>query len=355
VNPQIAFILVAIAMTPAAGVACSSDDTCAPAQACVRGSCRPYEAPKTICGLAKVRPADPMRLAPAESRAARIVRDIGRATGLENIPTVWSGPIDNAAAFMQFGERRIAYDPVFVDTITRTGKTGWETVFILAHEFGHHAEGHLFAGDCDREQELQADAFAARALRRLGATLEQTTAAMRVMEAQQSDCYPSSAARVARIIDAYHALDVLYGPYAPKSTDGLSPLAKQRPQIPYDFDDGTRQGYEKAAARSKALRPGMAESQWQAIMAGGADKVRRDKSVVDGQLCIAMDWGPPVRPTVLFGYVEREAVIIKFALVVDKNEQATTDADGFVLLRIEEDPPYRCGDFPGSLNAYRTD
>ena len=78
----------------------------------------------------------------------------------------------------------------------------WGNLFILAHEVGHHINGHsldlvLYAVEVvepktlanQRQQELEADEFAGFILGKLGATLGQTSAAMNLIASNKDDTY----------------------------------------------------------------------------------------------------------------------------------------------------------------------
>ena len=93
--------------------------------------------------------------------------------------------IENVVASAYRGKRFILYDKEFMNQINRKSNE-WSSLFILAHEVGHHINGHsldilLYSNiDIDpptlskkREQELEADEFAAFILTKLGAKLIQ--------------------------------------------------------------------------------------------------------------------------------------------------------------------------------------
>lgn len=88
---------------------------------------------------------------------------------------------DNAAAFTYKGERYIFYNTKFMRSVN-ANSNNWSDLFILAHEIGHHVNGHtkdiiLYASDIiddetlslSRMQEVQADKFAGFVLSKLGA------------------------------------------------------------------------------------------------------------------------------------------------------------------------------------------
>jgi len=96
----------------------------------------------------------------------------------------------------------------------------WENLFILAHEVGHHINGHsldlvLYAAKVvepktlanKRKQELEADEFAGFILGKLGATLRQTSAVMNLIASNKDDTYsshPSKTKRLAAINKGYN-------------------------------------------------------------------------------------------------------------------------------------------------------
>ena len=81
--------------------------------------------------------------------------------------------INNAVAAVYKGQRYILYDRDFMNSLTAGSNQYWSNMFILAHEVGHHINGHsldiiLYASDIidpkslveKRKQELEADEFA---------------------------------------------------------------------------------------------------------------------------------------------------------------------------------------------------
>jgi len=96
--------------------------------------------------------------------------------------------INNAVAVAYKGQRYILYDRAFMNSLTKGNNKYWSNMFILAHEVGHHINGHsldiiLYSKDVinpkslstRRKQELEADEFAGFVLAKLGATLKQTS------------------------------------------------------------------------------------------------------------------------------------------------------------------------------------
>lgn len=99
--------------------------------------------------------------------------------------------ISNAVAVTYKGERYILYDREFLSLISRNSSS-WSNLFILAHEVGHHINGHtkdialgsiLSAQELEeqRTEELEADYYAGFVLAKLGATLSETNAAINLI------------------------------------------------------------------------------------------------------------------------------------------------------------------------------
>ena len=124
--------------------------------------------------------------------------------------------IFNALAVTYKGERYILYDGEFMKKISEL-TNDWSSTFILAHEVGHHINGHtrdyLLAPILDdnslakqRQEELEADNFAGFVLAKLGASLNQTIAAIDLITTNDDDTYsthPSKNKRLAAIKTGY--------------------------------------------------------------------------------------------------------------------------------------------------------
>jgi len=119
--------------------------------------------------------------------------------------------INNAVALSYKGIRYILYDKEFMSTITNSTYS-WTNTFILAHEVGHHINGHvidilLFASDdigaesleAQRQQELEADEFAGFILAKLGATLFQASEAINLLISDKDDTYSTHPSKSKRL------------------------------------------------------------------------------------------------------------------------------------------------------------
>jgi len=113
--------------------------------------------------------------------------------------------VDNAAAVVYGGKRYLLYNPQFVAAVNRAGKTDWAGISILAHEMGHHLNGHtLHAGGSNPSDELEADEFSGFVLRKMGASLAQSQTAMAVVSDEgTSATHPGRAPRLKAIGDGW--------------------------------------------------------------------------------------------------------------------------------------------------------
>ncbi len=119
--------------------------------------------------------------------------------------------INNAVAISYKGVRYILYDKEFMNSIS--SGDNWVNFFILAHEVGHHVNGHsldlvLYAAEAveaetlasRRQQELEADEFAGFVLGKLGASLSETTTVLNSLANDRDDTYSTHPSKSKRLI-----------------------------------------------------------------------------------------------------------------------------------------------------------
>jgi len=109
--------------------------------------------------------------------------------------------VQNAAAVVYGGQRYLLYNPQFVAAVNRAGRTDWAGISILAHEMGHHLNGHtLRPGGSNPADELEADEFSGFVLRKMGASLAQAQAGMAVVSDEEaSPTHPGRGSRLTAI------------------------------------------------------------------------------------------------------------------------------------------------------------
>jgi hypothetical protein len=156
--------------------------------------------------LARAQAPTPSTDLPA-SQAAGIIREITEAVGLQpRFELRATTLVPNAAAVVYDGKRFLLYNPAFLASVNRAGHTDWAGISILAHEMGHHLNGHTLRGGGSQPQdELEADEFSGFVLRRLGASLAQAQAAMAtVSDDQGSATHPGRMPRLAAISQGWN-------------------------------------------------------------------------------------------------------------------------------------------------------
>jgi tetratricopeptide (TPR) repeat protein len=119
--------------------------------------------------------------------------------------------ISNCLATTYKGIRYILYDRDFMDAIaTRTNS--WSSTSILAHEIGHHVNGHTLGKkettlSESRQMEIEADEYSGFVMFKLGASLSQAQEAIRVYGSDKDDSYsthPSKDKRLRAIVKGYN-------------------------------------------------------------------------------------------------------------------------------------------------------
>ena len=113
----------------------------------------------------------------------KLVKNITAQIGLKpNFILIPCNNINNAYAVLYDDNiRYIVYDKPFLDGISKNVKTNWSNMMILAHEVGHHLNGHTLTHsnkETTRNEELEADEFAGFILGKMGATEIESAAAM---------------------------------------------------------------------------------------------------------------------------------------------------------------------------------
>ncbi len=99
--------------------------------------------------------------------------------------------------------RLIAYSQPEMTELRRRAGTDWALMMVLAHEVGHHVQGHIVRGTPRmRDYQEQADEYAGFILNNMGATLEEARAAMTVVGARS---------RISAVTDGWNRAEMLLG------------------------------------------------------------------------------------------------------------------------------------------------
>ena len=163
----------------------------------------------------------------SSQEALDIIKRITNSVGLEPNFELLQANIPNAAAILEGDKRYILYSLVFIQQIEAATASAWAALTILAHEVGHHLNGHTLTKSGSRPLlELEADRFAGRAVKLMGGSLEQALAAYQLMPQQGTDTHPPRSARFEAVTRGWTtdaALATATGPEAAsKDKDALA-------------------------------------------------------------------------------------------------------------------------------------
>jgi hypothetical protein len=116
------------------------------------------------------------------NEAAGLAQQIVDAAGLKPNFKIAEARVPNAMAVMHRGSRYILYNPDFISILTIATGTKWAAISVLAHEIGHHLyASSVNKGDMSMATELEADQFSGFVLRKMGATLAESEAAIKLL------------------------------------------------------------------------------------------------------------------------------------------------------------------------------
>ena len=130
-----------------------------------------------------------------------VVNDILSVSGLApNFQVIETQEVGNASALIIKEQRYLAFNPVWMDTYRDKPNSKWQLYAVMAHEVGHHLQGHTIqAGGSRPPIELEADEYAGFTLAALGASLEQTQALFNTLNEQGSATHPPRHQRLSAV------------------------------------------------------------------------------------------------------------------------------------------------------------
>jgi len=149
----------------------------------------------------------------ASNEADKIVAEIVASVSLQKNFIVKSSDCKNALATTDGGKRYILYNTTFLENFKKDARTKWAAYCVMAHEIGHHLNGHDFAVTNKRKRksmELEADIFAGGVLYTLGASLDEAKAGIDLLQSNgESDTHPPARARAEAIASGWKKKEAL--------------------------------------------------------------------------------------------------------------------------------------------------
>jgi hypothetical protein len=144
------------------------------------------------------------------SEAQQIVNELLASSGLSASSFVLKeSNCSNALATTVDGVRFILYNPDFLRKFKQDAATKWAAYGALAHEIGHHLNGHNLSETnptLRRQYELEADKFAGNLLFHLHATVDEAQAGIKTIPLEgQTATHPSKSARLVATTNGWTA------------------------------------------------------------------------------------------------------------------------------------------------------
>jgi hypothetical protein len=131
----------------------------------------------------------------------------------ENFRLKEENGINNAYATVIRNIRWIIYDNNFLENLDQYASTKWASISVIAHEIGHHYYNHVVSGTGSTPpKEIQADEFSGYVMGKLGATLQQSVAAMQAIASDKASAsHPAKKDRIAAITKGWNSAGVSGG------------------------------------------------------------------------------------------------------------------------------------------------
>ncbi len=119
---------------------------------------------------------------------------------LPNFEVLETTEVDNAAAVIFEEQRYLAFNPDWLSQYEADPNAHWQLYGVIAHEVGHHLQGHtIIEGGSRPPTELEADEYAGFVLAALGANLTQAQSLWETLPAQGSATHPPRHQRLAAV------------------------------------------------------------------------------------------------------------------------------------------------------------
>lgn len=157
----------------------------------------------TICfgrthAISRPGPGDSVAIIPSTAEMLQQIIDV---TGLQLHFELKSAKVLNIEASISHHKRYISYNPAYITWINNLTRNKWAVMTLLAHEIGHHLNGHTIKKKGSSPSlELEADEFAGFIMAKLGATLIQSQEVMKyIAKIETSSTHPGRNARMLAI------------------------------------------------------------------------------------------------------------------------------------------------------------
>lgn len=142
----------------------------------------------------------------SEGQAASYVRKIVETIDLDSDFIVRVGAVPNAMAGVSGTKRLIVYNPQFIQDLNQRSGNEWAAISVLAHEVGHLLNGDFLKGGSKPALELSADKFSGSVLQKLGASMDDSIAAISTFgNTNGSKTHPGTSDRINAITGGWQS------------------------------------------------------------------------------------------------------------------------------------------------------
>ena len=130
-----------------------------------------------------------------------MLSEIMSVVGLQSNIELKEADVLNIEAVITHRKRYILYNPDYITWITDITKSKWPAIALIAHEVGHHLNGHTITKTGSKPSvELEADEFAGFVLNKLGASLDEAQQVIQYISTNQAtETHPARASRMLAI------------------------------------------------------------------------------------------------------------------------------------------------------------
>ena len=158
------------------------------------------------CGYNYSPGSDSITIYQPRQREVDQINSILQFSGLTSNFKIYSAKIENAVATIIDDKRYIIYDPRLLGFTDNQSGNYWSSMSILAHEIGHHLAGHtLNELGSTPSTELEADKYSGFVLYKLGASLNQSTAALVTLSTEiASASHPARSNRIKAVTGGWN-------------------------------------------------------------------------------------------------------------------------------------------------------
>lgn len=167
----------------------------------------------------------------AEDTISRICRAVSLTPNFD----IRAAGVPNAAAVIRGNKRYILYSRTFMHDMEQKVGNRWAPISIMAHEVGHHLDGHtLESGGSRPEIELRADVFSGGVLHKMKASLSDAQAVMKALGSDHgSATHPAKHQRLEAIAlgwdESRQQVEDLVGTQSQNRTDSSYPRNEPAP------------------------------------------------------------------------------------------------------------------------------